>query len=605
MKNSFFDFSKVDINQGFWHNRQIGNADMTIFSIYDRFEDTGRFEALKLNWREGHPHQPHIFWDSDVYKWIESAAYIIQKNGDERLIRLCDELIDIIEEKQEECGYYNSYFQSIEPHARFTRRVEHELYCAGCMMETGVAYFNATKKDKLLKCACKYADYIETVFVKEKSAQFITPGHEEIELALIKLYHATNEKRYLELSKFFIDNRGKSDESSYDFALARYAQDHLPVREQTTAEGHAVRACYLYCAMADLAEEYGDKTLKNACKAIFENILNKRVYITGGIGSTYLGEAFTIDYDLPNDDAYSESCAAISLVFFAQRMLKLEINSKYSDMIERILYNGFLSSISLNSKAFFYKNPLEIIPQFKNRYPSTADTRNFPELERLEVFECSCCPPNISRLLATIGSYIYSENEDTLFVHQYISSTAENITMESGFPNNGNVRIRLNGYKSVALRLPWWCEHYEIKQNRKTAEYTVKDGYAYLSGNTSFDIEISFDMPVVLMESNANIIQNSGKVCIMRGPVVFCAERVDNVTDIHSLYINKNLNADISFDPLFGTNTLTIDGFIKEKSEKLYKKLDSDFTPTKIKLIPYFGFANRGASEMMVWMNIW
>ena len=603
MKSTFISFDKVDIKQGFWHNRQSSNADTTIFSIYDRFRDTGRFEALKLGWREGAPNRPHIFWDSDAAKWIEAAAYIIEKNGDQRLIDLCDELIGIIEEKQETCGYYNSYFQTIEPHARFTRRIDHELYCAGHLMEAAVAYYNATKKDTLLRCVCKYADYIETVFIKDKSAKFVTPGHEEIELALVKLYNVTKEKRYLDLSKFFIDNRGRTDRAFYDFALDKHSQDHLPVREQTTAEGHSVRAGYLYSAMADLANECNDKELASACRAIFKNIIHKRMYITGGIGSAYWGEAFTIDYDLPNDIAYSESCAAISLVYFANRMLALEVHSKYSDTIERVLYNSFLSSISLDSKAFFYKNPLEIIPEFKDRFPSTKDYGFFPELERLEVFDCSCCPPNIARLLASLGGYIYSESGDTLFIHQYISSSAANVTMESEFPTDGHVRITANGHKTVALRLPGWCDAYEITQNGKPCEYTVKDGYAYISGANSLDIEVFFEMPVVLMESNPNITQNSGKVCVMRGPVVFCAERVDNPSAVHSLYIDKNLQADIAFDPLFNTNMLTIDGFIKNESDRLYKRLDTDFTPAKIKLIPYFAFANRGPSEMMVWMN--
>lgn len=603
-KTKFIDFKNVDIPEGFWNNRQTINANTTIQSIYNKFNATGRFEAAKLNWREGMPNRPHIFWDSDIAKWIEAVAYIHEKHKKPELIKLCDDIIDIIESKQEDTGYYNIHFQTCESHARFTRRTDHELYCAGHFIEAAVAYYEATGKDKLLKIVCKYIDYIEKEFCINKTAKFVTPGHEEIELALVKLYHCTGERKYLELSKFFIDERGKHDEKSYEQMTKYYAQDHLPVREQTTAEGHSVRACYLYTAMADLALEYNDLELKNACEAIFNNILEKKMYITGGIGSTYYGEAFSIDYDLPNDIAYAESCAAISLAFFAKRMLDLDLNSKYADVIERILYNGFLSSISLNGKAFFYKNPLEIIPQFKDRFPSTTDIGHVPEFERLEVFECSCCPPNISRFFATIGGYIYSEIDNMLAVHQYISSEGKNISMKSSFPNNGKVQIKASEYSKLAIRIPDWCENYTISNKNNVEIENIEKGYLIIKctdKNISLDIE--FEMPVVLMECNPEVTQNSGKVCCMRGPIVYCAEKVDNKYKIHELYLSDTENVKLNYNDDFYAYEITLNGYVKQKTNSLYYRYNDNFEKTDVKLIPYYCFANRGISEMMVWLN--
>ena len=311
-------FCQVEIKRGFWERMQMLNRKFTIYSVWERFKETGRFDAFKFDWKEGLPNKPHIYWDSDVAKWIEGVSYILEKEPDSALEKAVDEIVDLIEKHQDENGYFNIYFTVCHPEKRFQKRTEHELYCAGHLMEAAVAYYNATKKDRFLKAMCRYADHIELVFVKNKSAAFITPGHEEIELALVKLYHCTGEIRYLELAKFFVDQRGLRDENAlesnpegipqyYDSVNRRNCQSHIPVREQATAEGHCVRACYLYSAMADLAKIYADQGLLNACKKIFENITQKRMYITGGIGSSYVGEAFTIDYDLPNKNAYAET----------------------------------------------------------------------------------------------------------------------------------------------------------------------------------------------------------------------------------------------------------------------------------------------------------
>ena len=359
-------FQQVDLDQGFWQERQRINRDVSIWNVYKRFQETGRFDAFRCDWREGMPNKPHVFWDSDVAKWMEAAAFLLEKKPDPQLEAAVDELVDRIADHQDADGYFNTYFTACEPEARFTRRTDHELYCAGHLFEAAVAYAHATGKEKFLGLMRRYADYIERVFKDEKSAAFLTPGHEEIELALVKLYRHTGEKRYLELSRWFVEERGRHEEGLYEMFPSKHAQDHLPVRQMETAEGHCVRALYLYSAMADLAYEYQDEELLGVCRRIFLNIVRRRMYVTGGVGSTAHGEAFTVDYDLPNRTAYAESCASIALIFFARRMLRLEADSLYADTMERVLYNGFLSSVSLDGRKFFYVNPLELIPQLLN-----------------------------------------------------------------------------------------------------------------------------------------------------------------------------------------------------------------------------------------------
>ncbi len=608
MNNKFLSFDHVTFPDGFWKKRQEVNSTVTIQAIYQQFEASGRFDALRLNWQEGKP-MPHIFWDSDAAKWIEAAAYILQKEANPDLEAKVDQLVDLIGEGQEECGYFNSYYQQFQPEKRFTNRTDHELYCAGHLMEAAVAYHRATGKNKLLRIMCRYADYIEKVFVKEKTASFITPGHPEIELALVRLYEETGEQRYLDLSRFFIDNRGVTAEQNYDWAMPEYSQSHLPVRKQTTAEGHSVRACYLYSGMADIARYDEDESLLNACRQIFDNIIDKRMYITGGIGSSEKGEAFTIDYDLQNLTAYSESCAAIALAFFARRMLMLELDRKYSDTIERILYNGFLSTISLDGKSFFYVNPLEINPTLLNRNKSLRDqSEHLPITQRVELFECSCCPPNISRLLASVGDYIYSRDADTLQIHQYMNSRADfegtQIEQETYYPADGAIQIKISNFNGsqIALRIPGWCENYRILLNGEEVKPSLQNGYAFLPYSGDAVIQLVLEMPVQLMESNPLVAENCGRVAIMKGPVVYCAEGVDNGENIHSLWVTETLNSEEKDSPELGCKILTVDAYRPAPCQALYRKATAEAKKEQLTLIPYFAFANRGESEMLVWI---
>ncbi len=606
-KSNKISFSDIDINGGFWYHRQKINREVTLDSVRNQFEKTGRFHAFNYAWKKDEPNKPHIFWDSDVAKWLESAAYILHKNPDEKLTAYVEEVIDSVERNMDENGYFNSYFDVVEPKARWTRRNDHELYCAGHLIEAAVAYYYATGKDRFLKLMCRYADYIEKVFKNDRSASFATPGHEELELALVKLYLCTKEERYLGLSKFFVDIRGTASPKDYfSYQPATYAQDHMPVREQTTAEGHCVRACYLYSAMADLARLCDDDSLFEACKALFDNITRKRMYITGGIGSTHHGERFTDDYDLPNGTAYAETCAAIALAMFAVRMSLCECDSVYADVAETALYNGIISGISLDGKRFFYENPLEI--NVRERRAVKDTDRHIPLSQRAEVFGCSCCPPNVTRLVASVADYMYSQNDGTLFVHQYMQSDAEfsgvKISQKTDYPFDGAVEIRIKGMagKKIAVRIPSWCTDFEISKSFETDR-----GYAYIAVDSDdFSLKLNLSMKAGWYEALPSVWENSGKIALKKGPLVYCAEGIGN-ENIFSSFIDMFENITEGFDEELSVPTLTASGYIKSACEcckpLLYRPVKGDYRPVKIKFIPYYAFANRGETDMAVWVH--
>ncbi len=588
---------QVNLTSGFWKKRQDIIKDVTIRSVYDRFFDTGRVDAFEMKWKKGDENQPHIFWDSDVAKWIEGVSLFSEITPEN--IEKIEHIIDLIEAGQEENGYFNIFFTVVQPENRFKNRTDHELYCAGHLMEAAVAYYRTTGKDRFLKLMCRYADHIEQVFKKEKSAAFTTPGHEEIELALVKLYSVTGEKRYLELAKFFIDERGKRVEHTYGvFTDGLYDQSFLPVREQETAQGHCVRACYLYSGMADIARIYDDKELKNACEMIFDDIVKHKMYITGGIGSSHIGEAFTIPYDLPNISAYTETCAAISLAFFAHRLQLMEPKAIYAEVIEKVIYNGFLSGLSLDGKSFFYENPLEIIPELRMRDVCVKEKPHSPITERLEVFSCSCCPPNVIRFVAAIGENAYTYDEDTVYVHQFMSGEAEfdgmKISQETEYPMNGKVTIKYQGpAKKLAVRVPEFCEDIESE-----------DGYVFFDVDDGMVTEIDFGMPVYCIESNSRVYENCGRYAAMRGPVVYCAEEKDNGKYLRDIVLDFSSDIREVYSEEYSLPVLEMKGFRRKTEEKLYYKKKDDREEITVKLIPYFAFANRGESEMLVWLQV-
>ncbi len=612
------ELKNVDVTGGFWRDRDDLNRRVTIYSVYDRFYETGRFDALRLMWRQGMDKKPHIFWDSDVAKWIESAAYIVGKHGDERLEKLCDELTDEIAEGQAADGYFNSYFQQIEPSARFTRRVDHELYCCGHLIEAAVAYFNATGKRKFLDIMCRYADLAEKVFLKEHSASYFTPGHEEIELALVKLYRCTGEKRYLELAKYFLDERGKhAEDTAYSVSSKYELQDHVPVREMNTAEGHAVRACYLYSAMADIAYEYNDNEMLDACKRIFDNISRRRMYITGGVGSSKFGEAFTLDMDLPNKTAYTETCAAISLAFFAHRMTKCDLDSKYGDVFERVIYNAFPAGVSLDGTSFFYSAPIETSPRLRRRNMSRPDTSNeFPNPQRSKVFDTSCCPPNITRLTADMGEYIYFFDNEKIVVDSFISSKVEieldgkkaKVEIVTEYPKDGIVSIKAENMcgKKLFVRIPGWCTDFSVAVGGKNADFTEQNGYAVFDvAADTFIVELDFEMKTQLILANPSVEDCAGKYAVMRGPVVYCVESVDNGADIHALSINVGEPNFRLADADGMLNAVIADGRRQKAAdgELYFSSNEAVYEKAEIRLIPYYCLGNRGECEMCIWLN--
>ncbi len=599
------DFRKTTITDGFWKKRIDINSNVSIFNVYKRFAETGRFDALNCCWKPGDDKEPHIFWDSDIAKWVESAAYILEKEENKELEDIIDNIADVMEKNADDCGYFNSCYL-VHEKSRWSDRTDHELYCLGHFIEAAVAYFRATEKDKLLNVIKKYLDYVYNVFIENNSATFKTPGHEEIELALVKLYELTYDEKYLDMCKFFINTRGTQDECEYNGVAHKYSQSHLPVREQFTAEGHSVRACYLYSGMADLARLTDDKELFDACDKIFDDIATKKMYITGGIGSSNRGEAFTIPYDLPDLTAYSESCAALSLAWFAHRMLLLKNDSKYADVVERVLYNNALSSVTLDGKAFFYVNPLAVRTHLLNRHTSQSNTRdNLPITQRLEVFDCSCCPPNITRFMASIADFIYTKSEDTLFIHQFIDSETTldgiRVSQKTGYPNEGKIIFKISGVENTAIRIPSWCDNFSCKLNGKEMNCKIIDGYIYfknLIGEN--EIELSLDMNPFVVYPTSKIKDTLSRCAVQRGPIVYCAEGVHNNFDIMSFKLNIDSEISQEYSEKYSAYVLFANGTIPNANEELYSRKRENRDNVKIKLIPYFAFANEQESDMEV-----
>lgn len=599
-KVKFYD---IDITDGFWKEKQDMVKNITIKAVYDRFFETHRFDAFSCI--KNDEYEPHVFWDSDVAKWIEGAAYIMEKEKRPDLYEICENVIDNIIKNQDEHGYFNSHFLVTDKDKRFSDRSCHELYCAGHLMEAAVAYYHATGERRFLDAMCRYADYIERIFKIEKSAAFRTPGHPELELALVRLFEATGEKRYLELSKYFIDihgTSGKGDSENdpvYNWSNALYNMDDMPLADRNTIDGHSVRALYLYSGAADIARMYDDEKLFAACRRVFDNAVNKRMYITGGVGSTHMGEAFTVDYDLPSRKGYAETCAAIALAFFASRMSLAEPDSKYADVVERVMYNGFLSGISMDGKSFFYENPLEIDPAFNDVNKSTNSKEYFPITQRVEVFGCSCCPPNIVRFIPSIAEYMYSFDNDTVYVHQYINSETKCedivITQKTSYPENGTIRINCSiGSRKIALRIPGWCKCFSVNR-----EYEMKNGYAVIDADGEIVLEL--DMPVSVVRANRRVHDCAGRVAVVRGPVVYCAEGVDNGQDIKNLRICPGGKFTLSPSD-FMLPAIVTRGYMPNENDSLYCSADEPLCETTVKLIPYYAFANRGESEMCVWL---
>lgn len=597
-------YSNVDLTGGFWKKRQELARKATVGAVYDRFSETGRFAALKCNWKEGKPFQPHVYWDSDVAKWLEGALYTYEKNPTKALKAKIDRIVDTFLANQTPEGYFNSHFQTQEQENRFKTMNDHELYCAGHWMEAAVAHCRVTGETRFIDALGRYADYIAKRFVEDKDTGFEVPGHEEIELALLKMYDCTGDKKYLDLSLHFLNLRGVHPRDLVEgrgWAKAHYAQNHLPVRQQTEAKGHAVRAVYLYTAMADAAEKTGDEELKAACEALFRDITEKKMFITGSIGSSAQGEAFTVPYDLFNLVAYSETCASIGLIFFAHRMLKMTADSRYADVIERALYNSVLASTSLDGKAFYYENPQEIVPYLHTRDNGGSAIR-WPKMQRSQVFSCSCCPPNIVRLIPSLGDYICSVEGDTVYLHQYAPCTVDlgdgrTLTVETKYPARGTVTATVTGGDAtLALRVPGWCVE---------SDYETEKGYTYLAAKDGQPVTVDFPMKVHFVEARPDALFNCGRCAVQYGPVLYCAESHDNGANLRDLCLPLHGRWARGTHPELKVPTLTCKGTrrVFDDPKELYRVYRKDSVTVPVTLIPYYAMANRGESEMLLWFR--
>jgi DUF1680 family protein len=579
-----------------------------------------------------------VFQDSDLAKWLEAVGYSLAIHPDPNLEQLADDAIDLIAEAQQEDGYLNTYFIIKEPDKRWSNLVEcHELYCAGHMIEAAVAYYQATGKRKLLDVMCRFVDLIDATFGKESDKLQGYCGHQEIELALVKLYQVTGEERYLQLSQYFIDERGakpsyflkeweKRDRTSHWTAGQSssldlsYNQSHLPVREQSEAVGHSVRAVYMYTAMADLAALTDDQGLIEACRRLWNNIVTKQMYLTGGIGSTAHGEAFTFDYDLPNDTIYAETCASIGLIFFAHRMLQIEAKSEYADVLERALYNNVIGSMSLDGKQYFYVNPLEVWPEASDKNP----TRRHVKAVRQPWFGCSCCPPNVARLIASLGQYIYSTSVDTIYTHLYIGGEAQielngqsvKLEQETNYPWDGDIKLKLSlqGTQAfnLALRIPGWCKAFEVYINgeKLTEKPNLVNGYLQLdrAWNNGDQIELKLVMEILRIQSHPKLRANAGKTAIQRGPLVYCLEEQDNGAILSTISLPANAELSAMFEPNLLGGTTTIEGFAQLDNttawgDELYRTVQTSNRLHRIKAVPYFLWGNRTEGEMTVWIR--
>lgn len=614
---------------GFFGPRIDTVADVTAHTLLDRCIEAGMLDqidpdrpnpGLRIPFQSGNDTvTTQMFWDSDFGKSIETAAYALFRKPDPALEARVDEVIDAYARLQDENGYLNSWYQRIEPGKRWTNlRDCHELYDAGHLIEGAVAYYHATGKRRLMDIMARYADHIAEVFGPREGQKRGYCGHPEVELALVKLGRATGEQRYLDLARFFVDERGQAphyfdqeararggDPSDFHFGTYEYSQSHEPVREQRHVVGHAVRAAYLYSGMADVSTEFGDETLRPALDALFSHLTEKNLYVTGGFGPSHRNEGLTFDYDLPNETAYAETCAAVALVFWANRMLGLGPNRRYADVMERALYNGALVGLSLDGSSFFYENPLE----------------SRGGHHRWRWHRCPCCPPNLARLVASVGTYMYGEAEDALAVHLYCESEADlevagtklRLSQTTRYPADGAVSIDLAPAESVHftlhLRLPEWADAVSATLNGETLDVGAlsRDGYLAIERRWQAGdrVELDLGMPVLRLRASPKVGANQGRVALQRGPLVYCLEEADNGALLNSLVLagSGSFRCEAAED-LGGAPVLLGEG-IRETAtgEALYAPEAPTREATAIRAVPYYAWDNRAHGEMLVWLR--
>ena len=621
------NFWEVKVTDEFWAPRMETNRLVTVPYLFRMNEETGRVDNFRIaaGLKKG-KHTGKRYNDSDVYKAIEAAAYTLKTHPDPELKRRIDNLVEIIARAQEPDGYLFTT-RTIDPKnpapgsgaERWSNlRVSHELYNLGHLYEAAVAYFQATGEKNLLEVAIKSADLLLRTFGPDKRRGF--PGHQEIEIGLVKLYRVTGNKDYLELARFFLEERGHyhggqvypASSPFHIYNSEEYLQNHKPVLEQTEAVGHAVRATYMYCGMLDVAALGGYHEYARASRALWENVVGQKMYLTGGIGSTGEYEAFGANYYLPNEQAYAETCAAVGNAFWNQRLFQMEGDGRYVDVLERVIYNGLLSGVGLSGDRFFYQNPLAS----RGKY------------ERSSWFEVACCPANAARFLATFPQYIYAHSGQEVFVNLYVNSTARfdfqntklEIIQETKYPWLGLVKVGVNPARVrefvLCLRIPGWVQgrpvpsdlyryvdgeagQVVVRLNRKVIPVEIDRGYLrikrrWVRGDV---VEILFPLPVRRVVAHPEVAENRGRVAIERGPVVFCAEGRDNGGTALNLAVPDTTRFQQWYrnDLLGGVTVITGSGLVVDDKGNEVRKQN-------LFLIPYFGWANRGAWEMAVWL---
>ena len=615
-------FNEVKINDQFWLPKIETNRTVTIPASFAKCEETGRVESfVKAAKKEGKFDTEFPFDDTDIYKTIEGAAYSMSVHPDAKLDRYVDSLITIVGKAQEPDGYLYTA-RTIDPKnphkwsgsERWVQEsvLSHELYNSGHLFEAASAHFQATGKRNFLDIALKNADLLDQVFGPGKRND--APGHEIVEMGLVKLYRITGEKKYLDLAKFFIDSRGKENDPK-----KFYSQDHKPLVQQDEAVGHAVRAGYLYSGVADVAALTGNAEYLSAIDKIWENMVSKKLYITGGIGARHQGEAFGDNYELPNLTAYNETCAAIANVYWNYRMFLLHGDAKYIDVLERSLYNGVISGIGLDGKTFFYPNPLECDLHFKFNRGETLDRQPW--------FDCSCCPTNICRFLASVPGYIYAQGDNSLYVNLFVQSTSTlqldkklpvTISQETQYPWDGQVKISVSPEKAsrfaLCLRIPGWAGNQVVPSdlysfvfpetgpvsvaiNGVSVQYKTEKGYAVIDRKWKQGDVVSYSLPMSIrrVEANSKVADDLGKVAIERGPIVYCLEGKDNGPELMKLALADSSKLTENFNPGELSGTVIISGEAIVTGNKAVKS-------QKITAIPYFVWNNRGVNEMKVWI---
>lgn len=629
-------FTKVKLTDKFWLPRIETTRLVTIPASFERCDKTGRVKNFVLAaTHTGKFCSIYPFDDTDIYKTIEGASYSISLFPDPKMSAYLDSLIAIIGKAQEPDGYLYTA-RSIDPAHPFSwagserwvneRKLSHELYNAGHLYEAAAAHYLATGKKNLLNIALKNADLVCSVFGPAANQRHTAPGHEVVEMGLVKLYRITGEKKYLNTAKYFVEERGHDvsyDSTSKDeWKNGAYWQDNIPVVDQTEAEGHAVRAGYLYSAMADVAALTGDTRLENAVDKIWNNVVYKKMYVQGGVGAIGDGERFGDNYELPNATAYNETCAAIAQVLWNERMFLLHGDSKYIDVLEKTLYNGLISGIGLDGKSFFYTNAMQV----KNSF-SDEDL----EATRSGWFPCSCCPTNLVRLIPSIPGYVYAQQDDKIFANLFISSNTSfniagkqvDIVQQNNYPWDGDLLFNVNPKSSVnfsfLIRIPGWAQNeampsdlYSFQQdlnkkvsitvNGEVVDFKIENGYAILNRtwHQNDKVEVELPMEVRKVVANNNVKDDAGKIALQRGPLIYCAEWIDNNGKASNLILPSNT----SFTSEFNPNKLNGIEEIKAEVPTVVIGDNGDGIKTvqlSFTAIPYYAWANRGKGEMIIW----